>query len=116
MNLYLNKGDYVTTDAGSLKIMSPSQAIIQQVMTQLTVKKGSFLYDKTLGSLLYKLKNYNYQDLQVSAYRYVFDSLSTIPNIKLADVFCTYLPKIDLIKVEIAIVIKEKNYKIEVQL
>lgn len=116
MHLYLKQGDYVLSDDGCLKTLPNSQVIINQIMTQLQVKKGSFIYDKTLGSTIYKLKNYHSSDLQVNAYRYVFDAICMFPNIKLTDVLCTYLEKLDCIKLEVAVIINEKNYNVEVQI
>lgn len=116
MHLYLEQGDYVLSDDGCLKTIPHCQLIINQIMTQLQVKKGSFIYDKTLGSAIYKLKNYNSSDLQVNAYRSAFDAICMFPNVKLADVICTYLEKLDCIKLEVGVIINEKNYNVEVQI
>ncbi|MEG2295971.1 MAG: hypothetical protein RSB96_04420, partial [Oscillospiraceae bacterium] len=86
MSLYLKNGTYASNDCGGLHTVSDTHAFLQQIITQLQVKRGSFLYDKTLGSSLYTLKNLSPSDLQVTAYRYVFDSLSTLNFITLSHV------------------------------
>lgn len=53
----ISDGDFVCDSRGYPIEVSNYDELLQRVLIQLTVKKGSFVYDNSLGSRLYTLKS-----------------------------------------------------------
>ncbi len=57
MDTAISGGDFLLDGRGRPVVISGMQEILQRVLIRLCVKKGSFIYDKALGSNLYTLKS-----------------------------------------------------------
>lgn len=52
----ISNGDFLCNSRGTPIELAGYEELLQRVLIRLTVKKGSFVYDKSLGSRLYTLK------------------------------------------------------------
>lgn len=52
-------GDFCLNERGKIKSIFGIDEILQKIYIMLKVKKGSFAYDRNLGSELYNIKNIN---------------------------------------------------------
>ena len=85
MDTALSNGDFLR-DTRNLPIqISGVKEILQKVLIRLNVKKGSFIYDKDLGSTLYKLSA-NTKNLQNKARAIVIEALKPIKEVSVLDV------------------------------
>lgn len=56
MDTAVSNGDFLCNSKGTPINLGGYEELLQRVLIRLTVKKGSFVYDKSLGSRLYTLK------------------------------------------------------------
>lgn len=56
MDTALSNGDFICDTRKNLVELTGYDELLQRVLIRLGVKKGSFVYDKNLGSRLYTLK------------------------------------------------------------
>lgn len=59
MDTAIYDGDFCLNDRGKIKSIFGIDEILQKIYIMLEVKKGSFAYDRNLGSELYNIKNIN---------------------------------------------------------
>ena len=85
MDLAIKDGDFLTDSRGRPIYISGMEELLQRVLIRLCVKKGSFVYDVTLGSDLYKLKPSD-KDLNSKALTYVREALYKMPQVSVTGV------------------------------
>ena len=56
MDTAISNGDFVCNSKGYPLTLTGYDELLQRVLIRLSVKKGSFVYDSSLGSRLYTLK------------------------------------------------------------
>ena len=59
MDTALSNGDFLCDSRGFPVQISGNDEILQQILIRLSIKKGSFAYNRDLGSELYKLNIYD---------------------------------------------------------
>ncbi len=86
MDLKLDgNGDLAVDEAGNLQIIENDDELLQEAFIALSAKKGMFIYDRSLGSELYKLfGTENYTDENVTAE--AREALCRIPEAEVTDV------------------------------
>ena len=85
MDTALFNGDFLCDSRGFPITISGINEILQRILIRLSVKKGKFVYDKDLGSELYKL-DINEENAEARALSLVREALSDIKNIKVKEV------------------------------
>lgn len=83
----LSNGDFLLDSRSKLIQVEGYNELLQQILIRLCVKKGSFVYDRSLGSNLYKL-DINSQNINNKALSIIEESLSDMPEILVKKV-CT---------------------------
>ncbi len=79
MDTLLKNGDFSLSPSGIPIKISGIESIIQSAIIRLTIKKGSFIYDKSLGSTLLDLDLNKIDDQTI--FNIVSESLAPIHNI-----------------------------------
>lgn len=98
MDTALNKGDFYTNDRNRLVTIYDNEELLQRALIRLCVKRGSFLYDKNLGSRLYTL-THNTKDIKAKVIAYAKEALLDMNDIIVDDVevsFSNDLPNMNL--------------------
>lgn len=85
MDAALNNGDFYTNDRNHLVTLYDNEELVQRAMIRLCVKKGSFIYDKKLGSNLYTLTE-NTDDIKAKVISYAREALLDMNNVTVDDV------------------------------
>lgn len=114
MDTLLINGDFKKDTRGMLISVYSEQEILQRALIRLAVKKGSFIYDKDLGSELHKLKRSDIKLLNRTALGYVQDALYPMNELSVNDVSCNYYQDMDRVLVNVDLSIKNKGYLLEV--
>lgn len=85
MDTALSEGDFLINSKGHPISIDGASELIQQALIRLSVKKGSFTYDKELGSNLYKLKTSykNDTELKQAILIYAKEALEPMKNVKI---------------------------------
>ncbi len=88
MDTALSGGDFLKSSNGHPVYVSNIEELLQRALIRLCVKKGSFIYDRELGSELYKLRNYysDIQTLEEMALEKVTQALQAIPQLSVTGV------------------------------
>lgn len=98
MDTALNKGDFYTNDRNRLVTIYDNEELLQRALIRLCIKRGSFLYDKNLGSRLYTL-THNTKDIKSKVIAYAKEALLDMNDISVDDVevsFSNDLPNLQL--------------------
>ncbi len=88
MDTALNNGDFLTRSNGQPICINNIEELLQRALIRLCVKKGSFIYDRELGSELYKLRSSysNGTTLKEMAFRKVVEALKPISQLSVLGV------------------------------
>lgn len=85
MDTAVSNGDFLCNSKGTPINLAGYEELLQRVLIRLTVKKGSFVYDKSLGSRLYTLKATD-GNIKERALALVREALIEIPEVAVNDV------------------------------
>ncbi len=89
VELQIRDGDYVPNQAGGLRRLSGSNALLQRVLFRLIARRGTFPFWETLGSRLWELGRLPASERQAAARQYVAEALEEEPvsvaSVTLAD-------------------------------
>lgn len=111
MDTALSNGDFLR-DTRNLPIqISDVQEILQRVLIRLNVKKGSFIYDKNLGSDLYKLSA-NTRNLQNKAKAIVIEALRPIKEVLVLNVVTKLTNLGEDMEIHVNLAVNEKNEEV----
>ena len=80
MDTALSNGDFIFDARKNLVELTGYDELLQRVLIRLGVKKGSFVYDKNLGSRLYTLKASS-GNLNEKALSLVREGLLDVPDV-----------------------------------
>ena len=86
MDTLLTHGDHATDARGIPVSITGTDELLQRVLLRLIVRRGSFKYDKDLGSELYRLSRDTSSATRRAALSYVREALSTLPQLSVVDV------------------------------
>ena len=75
MELKLQNGDYVPNGAGGLERVTGQEELLQRVLFRLVARRGTFPFQKTLGSRLWQLGRTSAAARQSAAKQYVAEAL-----------------------------------------
>ncbi|MFR1179007.1 MAG: histidine kinase [Acutalibacteraceae bacterium] len=89
MDTAISNGDFICDSKGIPVELTGYDELLQRVLIRLTVKKGSFIYDTSLGSRLYTLKSTD-GNLKERALSLVGEALVDISEVIVDDVFTTW--------------------------
>ncbi len=111
----LSNGDFLLDSRNKLIQVEGYNELLQQVLIRLCVKKGSFVYDRNLGSNLYKL-DVNSQDINNKALSIIKESLSDMPEILVKRVYTEIENSGDKLNIDILLSIngEEKDVVIKI--
>lgn len=114
MDTKLQQGDHVPGPWGSPDAVSGLQELVQRCMVRLTVRRGSFAPDPTLGSRLHTLPRGGGQELAALAQEYIAEALEGVPYTGLSGVRCTYDPEQDRVAVAFTLDFHGQRQELEV--
>lgn len=110
MDTALNNGDFYTNDRRQLVTLYDNDELLQRALIRLCVKKGSFIYDKKLGSRLYTL-THKTKDIKSKVLSYAKEALLDMDNVTVDDVEVDFVN--DTANVNINFILTINNEKFE---
>lgn len=110
----LYNGDFLLDNRNRMIEISGIDEILQKVFIILSVKKGSFCYDRNFGSELYKLRNYE-DHLEDRAKMLAEGALYDLDYVKINNVEVENGLENDDITLTLHLIIDEENYDLEVK-
>jgi len=111
----LYNGDFLLDNRNRIVEISGINEILQKISIILSVKKGSFCYDRNFGSELYKLRNYE-DHLEDRAKMLVEQALYNLDYVKVSDVEVENDLENDKITLTLHLIIDKTNYSLEVKI
>lgn len=90
MDTMLQNGDFARGPGGLLRPIQGVLELTQRAMIRLTVRKGAFPLDDTLGSELYRLRDVKKPHWQETALLYAREALSPLPQVEVEGVSVAY--------------------------
>ena len=115
MDTALKDGDFYLGTTGKPIAISGIKELLQRVLIRLTVKKGSFIYDKDLGSNLYTLKNTN-KDIKNQAIIMVKEALADMREIEVEDISIKFTDSSENLKLNVLLSINNNKEEVEILL
>ena len=82
MDILLEHGDHAVDFRGLPRRIQGEELLVQQALIYLSVPKGSFPYDPTLGSELFRLQPDTEENLARGALSYAQEALSSLPRVR----------------------------------
>lgn len=107
-------GDFALDDRGMPYLLSGLAELMQRVKLCLQIKKGSFLYDRSLGSELHTLER-GTELLQQRAQMLVYEAVATVPQVRLYNIQAEF-PQDGPLKLSLDIDFAGEKGKLEVTL
>jgi len=116
VDTYLEFGDHALDSRGLPYLIGGVAQLLQQVWIRLTVKRGGFLLDPTLGSELYRLKRTGVAQLEETALSYIQDALYPMKGVTVDGLTCTYDSRADRLTIALNLRVEGSYQTLEVQL
>ena len=116
MDTYLEYGDHALDSRGLPYLIGGVAQLLQQVWIRLTVKRGGFSLDPSLGSELYKLKRTGTAQLEQTALAYIQDALYPVKGVAVDGLACTYDGRADRLTITLNLRVEDSYQTLEVQL
>jgi len=88
MDTLLYQGDHATDARGIPVAITGAQELIQRALLRLGIRRGSFAYDRNLGSELYRLSHDTSSATHRAARSYVQEALIPLPELMIGDIDC----------------------------
>jgi phage gp46-like protein len=89
MDTLLQNGDHAVNPSGLPAAVTGTGEIIQRAMLRLGLRRGSFPYDRSLGSELHLLSREDSGAARRAAQSYVQEALLPLPGLRVEDVQVT---------------------------
>lgn len=86
MDTALSNGDFLCDSRGFPVQISGNDELLQQALIRISVRNGSFAYNRNLGSELYKLNIYS-ENVADKAKVLIEEALNDMKNVLVKDVF-----------------------------
>lgn len=115
MDTLLVSGDHFTDSRRLPVAVTGERELIQRALLRLSIKKGSFKEDPSLGSELYKLKGFHGENLERLAQSYAQEALLPMPEISVSSVALERAEP-DKLRLYINILNVNKSYRLEVDI
>ena len=115
MDTALKDGDFYLGTTGKPIAISGIKELLQRVLIRLTVRKGSFIYNKNLGSNLYTLKNTN-KDIKNQAIIMVKEALADMKEIEVDDISVKLIDNLENLKINVLLSINNNKEEVEILL
>lgn len=118
MDTALNNGDFLLSSNGHPVVIADVEELLQRALIRLCVKKGSFIYDRNLGSELYKLRAYysNGETLKEMAKRKVIEALKPIWQLSVENVEISRTNGTERLLLNISLKANDKFANLEVKI
>ena len=113
MDTLLKNGQHALSKSGLPIQISGAEKILQQISIRLAIRKGSFPYNKDLGSELYKLRTSTDEATQREAFSYVQEALRDMKDVEVISVKCSFVEQ-DTLAVKVSISFNNKFFNLEV--
>ncbi len=113
MDTALKNGDFCLGTTGKPFLISGAKEILQRALIRLTVKKGSFIYDKNLGSRLYTLKS-STGNLKNTASILVNEALADMKEVKVDSVDVSFADSAENLRISVNLSIDKNKEELEV--
>lgn len=110
MDIQIENGDHAVDGRGLPMRIQGAAKQAQSAMIRLAVRRGSFVPDKTLGSLLHTLPGAD----NALAQSYVQDALSGMPGVRVHEVRCAYGSAENTLSVHVELGIDGERYTAQV--
>ena len=88
LDILLKNGDHATDPRGLPVILTETDEQLQRALLRLCIRRGSFAYDKTLGSELYRLSGGEGEGTNRTAQSYIQEALLPLPEVRVGEVIC----------------------------
>lgn len=111
MDTAVSSGDFVCDSRKHPIELSGYEEILQRVLIRLGVKKGSFVYDKNLGSRLYTLKSTD-KNIREKALSLVREALIDIREVIVDNVYTTLTNDGENLELNIILSINEQEKEV----
>lgn len=115
MDTALKNGDFYLGTTGKPMAISGMKEMLQRALIRLTVKKGSFIYDKNLGSNLYTLKATS-GNIKNKATLIVKEALADMTEITVDDITFKLINGGENLNINVLLSINENQKEVEVLL
>ena len=102
MDTLLSYGDHATDARGIPIPISGAEEITQRALLRLGIRRGSFEYDRSLGSELYRLSRDTSSATRRAAQSYVQEALIPLPELTVGDVDCKIDGERMLVSIELS--------------
>lgn len=114
MDTLLKDGQHLKNLQGYPVKITGRQRLAQSAFIRLTVPKGSFLYDKELGSRFFQLRaSTNKDQLNRTALSYAQEAVFPIKQAKVDWAECSF-SALDTVNIRVGITIEKENFVMEV--
>ena len=114
MDTLIINGDFFRDDNGRLSSVSGEKELLQRALICLSTEKGSFSYDRELGSELHTLCNYERSKLDDLAYEFAVEALLGIEDISVKKAKVSVADNIYNIEITLLLQGKKRSVKIEI--
>lgn len=115
MDTLLENGQHKPSDFGLTQRITGKELLLQRAYISLVVPKGSFPYNKELGSKLHTLSKSATPETSRLAAEYARQALVGLPEVQLEEVVCSS-PQPDVLKLDIIIKIGREKHTMEVSI
>lgn len=110
----LSRGDHAVDSRGIPVALTGQRELIQRALLRLTLKKGSFANDPSLGSELYKLCEIHGGDLSRMAQSYAQEALISMPEVTVSGV--ELKQQNNMLRLYVNLSVSENKYQLEVDI
>lgn len=116
MDIRLKNGEQVLDGRGLPETVRGEEALLQQALIRLTVRKGSFPQDPALGSRLHELRRSGVARLEQLALGYAQDALAPMTGVRVQEVLCRYDQGADRLEMELTLWVEGKSRRLAVEI
>ena len=105
------QGDYVITPSGNLKEAGDREALAQEAMFRLAIRRGNFCYQPDLGSRFYQLSGYG-GDWEETALEMAKEALNEMDGVQVEEVLVSFSEEYGRLSLDIYLSILGESVKL----